>query len=224
MIQAVIIHLGWSFLSGFFFYVAITHTNIWSTCWTIQNNGNQQQTGRFPWSPATPGFVSFCFQVRWQRGFICPNGLDCNTSSDIIFVILQPVLVFHCGCWRRRTSLCLQEPREWQSQDWGSQPWISCLVCFQQHQQGTAIPHLGDSPTVMLSHTVYVQGGSGEGREHSPGSGSCWAFAGSSSAFPVPRDTALFSVDSKSGVCKHFFCRCSSMFHLLLSSDQAVPC
>lgn len=155
MIQAVIIHLGWSFLSGFFFffYVAITHTNIWSTCWTIQNNGNQQQTGRFPWSPATPGFVSFCFQVRWQRGFICPNGLDCNTSSDIIFVIFAACL--SVPLWLLKTqdisvpvgAQGMAEPGlrvsalNKLSGVFSAAPAGHCYPTFRRFSHGDAVPH-----------------------------------------------------------------------------------
>lgn len=42
----------------------------------------------------------FRFTLRWQMGFICPDGLDCNTtSSETVFVIFaDPLRVFHCGC------------------------------------------------------------------------------------------------------------------------------
>lgn len=194
------------FLSVDFFFVAITHTNIWSACWTIQNNGIQQQTGGFPWSPATPGFVSFCFQVHvtMADGFYFPNGLDCNmTSLETVFVIFADSLSVPMWLLKRQdiyvpagvlgmaeAGFRALEALNKLSVVFSVAPAGQCCFKFWRFTHSETVPHCA------------LAGGSGKGRGKSPSSGSCWAFAGSNSTFPMPRDTALFSMDSKSHVCK----------------------
>lgn len=73
-------------------------------------------------------FSGFCYDGRWVL-FAQMVWIATWHPRRPFLSFLQTLSVFHCGCWRVRTSMCLQEPWEWQSQDSGSeQPRISRLL------------------------------------------------------------------------------------------------
>lgn len=146
----------------------------------------------------------FRFMLRWQMGFICPNGLDCNmTSLETVFVIFADSLSVPMWLLKRQdiyvpagvlgmaeAGFRALEALNKLSVMFSVAPAGQCCFKFWRFTHSETVPHCA------------LAGGSGEGRGKSPSSGSCWAFAGSNSTFPMPRDTALFSMDSKSHVCK----------------------
>lgn len=166
----------------------------------------------------------FRFMLQWQMGFICPNGLDCNTtSSETVFVIFADSLSVPLWLLKRQDISVPAGALGMAEAGFRVLAALNKLsVVFSAAPAGQCCFSFGDSPTLRLSHTVHLQGGSGEGRRDSPSSAAAEHLQAATPLFLCPK--TLLSLAWIQKVMSVNFHWCCFMSHLLLSSDQAAPC